>query len=170
MNEGFATYAEYLWSEHIGEGTADELAQYLYDSIPADHEFWQVLPGDPGADDQFHSAVYDRGALAVHALRTTVGDEVFFELLRTWLGVEEGDAELAVRMKLRARAGALLGAAGDATLPYLGLLLSVRLDPDEERELLSLSADDLAARIQDAFVTWAEALASMRPPGKYFRL
>jgi class 3 adenylate cyclase len=87
----------------------------------------------------------------------------FVELLRTWLGVEEGDAELAVRTKLRARAGALLGADGDAMLPYLGLLLSVRLDPDMERELLSLSADDLAGRIQDAFVAWAETLAAMRP-------
>ncbi|EHR59319.1 aminopeptidase N [Saccharomonospora cyanea NA-134] len=85
LNEGFATYAEFLWSEHVGEGTAAELARYLYDSIPADDEFWQVLPGDPGAENQFHPAVYDRGALAVHALRTTVGDEVFFELLRTWL-------------------------------------------------------------------------------------
>lgn len=87
----------------------------------------------------------------------------FVELLRTWLGVEEGEAELAVRTKLRARAGALLGAAGDETLPYLGLLLAIRLDPDVERELLSLSADELAVRIQDAFVTWAEALAATRP-------
>jgi len=90
LNEGFASYAEFLWSEHVGEGTADELARYLYESIPADDEFWQVLPGDPGADNQFHSAVYDRGALAVHALRTTVGDEVFFELLRTWLDERRG--------------------------------------------------------------------------------
>jgi class 3 adenylate cyclase len=87
----------------------------------------------------------------------------FVELLRTWLGVEEGEAELAVRTKLRARAGALLGAAGEETLPYLGLLLAIRLDPDVERELLSLSADELAVRIQDAFVTWAEALAATRP-------
>ena len=87
----------------------------------------------------------------------------FVELLRTWLGVEEGDAELAVRTKLRARAGPLLGAAADGTLPYLGLLLSIRIDPDLERELLSLSADELSARIQDAFVTWAEALSAARP-------
>ncbi|WP_277068059.1 M1 family metallopeptidase [Saccharomonospora viridis] len=90
LNEGFATYAEYLWSEHIGEGTAAELAQYVYDSVPADDDFWQVLPGDPGADAQFHPAVYDRGALAVHALRTAVGDEVFFELMRTWLEDKRG--------------------------------------------------------------------------------
>jgi class 3 adenylate cyclase len=86
----------------------------------------------------------------------------FVELLRTWLGVEEDDAELAVRTKLRARAGALLAGEGAGSLPYLGLLLSIRLDPDMEREL-SLSADELAARIQDAFVTWAEALAAARP-------
>jgi len=87
----------------------------------------------------------------------------FVEHLRTWLGVEESDAELAVRTKLRARAGPLLGAAADPTLPYLGLLLSIRIDPDVERELLSLSADELSARIQDAFVTWAEALSAARP-------
>lgn len=33
----------------------------------------------------FHGAVYDRGALAVHALRVAVGDEKFFEILRTWV-------------------------------------------------------------------------------------
>ncbi|MEU3273788.1 M1 family metallopeptidase [Saccharomonospora sp. NPDC006951] len=85
LNEGFASYSEYLWSEYAGEGTADELAQYIYDSFPADDEFWQVLPGDPGVDNQFHAAVYDRGALAVHALRKAVGDETFFTILRTWL-------------------------------------------------------------------------------------
>ena len=87
----------------------------------------------------------------------------FVELLRTWLGVEETDTELAVRTKLRARAGALLGAAQDRTLPYLGLMLSIRLEQDVERELLALSADELSDRVQDAFVLWAEALGATRP-------
>lgn len=87
----------------------------------------------------------------------------FVELLRTWLGVEEDEAELAVRTKLRARAGALLGGGADAFVPFLGLLLSIRLDPDVERNLLALSADELAERVQDAFVAWAEALSSARP-------
>ncbi|WP_197320561.1 M1 family metallopeptidase [Saccharomonospora sp. NB11] len=96
LNEGFASYAEFLWSEYNGEGTAAELAQYLYDSIPADDPFWQVLPGDPGAENQFDAAVYDRGALAAHALRTAVGDETFVEILRTWLDTYRGgDATLA---------------------------------------------------------------------------
>ncbi|WP_116041733.1 M1 family metallopeptidase [Amycolatopsis palatopharyngis] len=90
LNEGFATYAEFLWSEDQGEGTAAELARYMYDSVPADDDFWQVLPGDPGAENQFDAAVYDRGAMAVHALRTTVGDEAFFTILRTWLEQRKG--------------------------------------------------------------------------------
>ncbi|SMC65481.1 M1 family metallopeptidase [Lentzea albidocapillata] len=85
LNEGFASYAEFLWSEHVGEGTAQENADFVYDSYPADDPFWQVLPGDPGASNVFHSAVYDRGALAVHALRVAVGDEKFFEILKAWV-------------------------------------------------------------------------------------
>ncbi|MQA08271.1 MAG: M1 family peptidase [Pseudonocardiaceae bacterium] len=90
LNEGFASYAEYLWSDYLGEGTPKELAQYVYDSYPADDEFWQVLPGDPGPENQFHPAVYDRAALTVQALRTEVGDAAFFEILRTWLAERSG--------------------------------------------------------------------------------
>ncbi|MGW2398685.1 M1 family metallopeptidase [Kitasatospora sp. NPDC001664] len=84
LNEGFARYAQWLWSEHEGEGTAQELADWTYASRPADDPWWQVLPGDPGADNQFHSAVYDRGALAVQALRNAVGEQAFFAILRGW--------------------------------------------------------------------------------------
>ncbi|MGW2519140.1 M1 family metallopeptidase [Streptomyces sp. NPDC001617] len=84
INEGFARYAQWLWSEHEGEGTAQELADYVYDSHPADDAFWTVKPGDPGPDDQFDIAVYDRGALAVQALRNAVGDDAFFAILKGW--------------------------------------------------------------------------------------
>ncbi|MGC4805846.1 M1 family metallopeptidase [Micromonospora sp. DT233] len=84
LNEGFASYAEWLWSEAQGEGTAQELFDFTYASYPADDEFWQVRPGDPGADDIFAGAVYDRGAMALHQLRLAVGDEAFFRTLRQW--------------------------------------------------------------------------------------
>ncbi|WP_030208640.1 M1 family metallopeptidase [Streptomyces sp. NRRL S-87] len=84
VNEGFARYAQFLWSEKEGEGTAQELAQWAYDLHPADDPFWQVKPGDPGPENQFHGAVYDRGAIAIQALRNTVGDEVFFRILKGW--------------------------------------------------------------------------------------
>ncbi len=59
INEGFARYAQWLWSEHEGEGTARELADYTYASHPADDPFWTVRPGDPGPENQFDIAVYD---------------------------------------------------------------------------------------------------------------
>jgi aminopeptidase N len=44
-----------------------------------------VLTGDPGPNDLFSlTAVYERGALTLHALRLQVGDEAFFEILREW--------------------------------------------------------------------------------------
>ncbi|WP_033291104.1 M1 family metallopeptidase [Amycolatopsis jejuensis] len=90
LNEGFASYAEYLWSEHEGEGTTAELAQYAYDSYAADNAFWQVLPGDPGEANQFDGAVYDRGAMALQALRTEVGDDAFFAILKQWQAAKTG--------------------------------------------------------------------------------
>lgn len=41
-----------------------------------------VKPGDPGPENQFDAAVYDRGALALQALRSEVGDEDFFAVLK----------------------------------------------------------------------------------------
>ncbi|NDZ83351.1 M1 family metallopeptidase [Streptomyces sp. SID10853] len=84
INEGFASYAEWLWSESQGDGTAQELADYVYASHPADDAFWTVKPGDPGAANQFDDAVYDRGALAIQALRDKVGDTAFFKILKGW--------------------------------------------------------------------------------------
>jgi class 3 adenylate cyclase len=86
----------------------------------------------------------------------------FVEILWTWLGLEQGSPELAVRTKLRARIGALLD-DGHELLPYLALVLGIRLDPSTERELLPLSASELAKRIRGAYVAWVEALAAQRP-------
>jgi len=83
LNEGFATYAEWLWSEAEGLGTADEIFQSVY-SIPDDDPFWSLTIGDPGPDHLFDIAVYFRGAMTLHALRTQIGDDAFFELLRRW--------------------------------------------------------------------------------------
>lgn len=84
LNEGFATYAEWLWSEVHDEGSAQELFEAEYWDRFDDEEFWDVLPGDPGPYDLFHEAVYQRGAMALHALRNEVGDERFLDILRSW--------------------------------------------------------------------------------------
>ena len=40
---------------------------------------------DPGAAELFDDRVYKRGALTLHALRLTVGETVFFRILRRWV-------------------------------------------------------------------------------------
>ncbi len=44
LNEGFAGYTEWLWSEHDGGPTADELFTENYDGIPADDFDAIVVP------------------------------------------------------------------------------------------------------------------------------
>lgn len=82
LHEGTATYAQWLYSEHLGEGTAQELFDFTYEQVPASDPFWQVAPGDPGAANIFHAAVYRRGAMALHQLRLAVGDHAFFTVLK----------------------------------------------------------------------------------------
>jgi Peptidase family M1 domain/Peptidase M1 N-terminal domain len=91
LNEGFATYAEWLWSEQEGFGTAQEIFDDLYNNIPADDPFWTVVVGDPGPDLLFDIAIYNRGAMTLHQLRLTVGDRDFFRILRRWAQRREGD-------------------------------------------------------------------------------
>jgi aminopeptidase N len=89
LNEGFATYAQYLWSEHVDEGTAAEVAQYYYDLRPASDPFWQFIVASPGAGNEFNGAVYDRGAMTLQALRNLVGDDNFFTILKTWTSTKK---------------------------------------------------------------------------------
>jgi hypothetical protein len=89
LNEGFATYAEWLWGEREGFDTA----QQVFDSfmeIPADDDFWQLAIGDPGPDHLFDFPVYGRGALTLHALRLQVGDRDFFRILKEWTRSKAG--------------------------------------------------------------------------------
>ncbi|MFI5843353.1 M1 family metallopeptidase [Catenuloplanes sp. NPDC051500] len=79
LNEGFATYAQWMWDEH-NRGTP---VQAVFDSTYQATD-WTVATGDPGPANLFQNAVYHRGALTLHALRQTLGDEVFFTILQTW--------------------------------------------------------------------------------------
>jgi Peptidase family M1 domain/Peptidase M1 N-terminal domain len=90
LNEGFATYAEWLWSEREGLGTAQEIFDFFYGLIPADDPFWAVTIGDPGPANLFHFAVYARGAMTLHQLRLAVGDGDFFQILRRWASSQAG--------------------------------------------------------------------------------
>ena len=90
LNEGFATYAEWLWGEREGLGTTQEVFDFFYNDIPADDPFWDVVIGDPGIPFLFNGAVYVRGAMTLQALRNEVGDQDFFRILRTWAARKAG--------------------------------------------------------------------------------
>jgi class 3 adenylate cyclase len=87
----------------------------------------------------------------------------FVEMLRDWLGVAEGDAEVAVRTRLRARMGLCLGTRLDDLFPYLARLLSLKLEPDVEQELQERPADLLGRHVKAAYRGWIEALTETRP-------
>jgi aminopeptidase N len=83
LNEGFASFAQYLWDEHLGIRTAHE--DFVLDySRPATNPFWQIVVADPQRDTMFARAVYRRGAMTLQALREKIGDGPFFQILRTW--------------------------------------------------------------------------------------
>lgn len=82
LNEGFATYASWLWLEHDrGPEALTEQVERSRSMLAGEN---QPPPGDPGSDQLFGASVYRRGALTLHALRLTVGDDTFFRILRTW--------------------------------------------------------------------------------------
>jgi aminopeptidase N len=98
LNEGFATYGDMLWLEHTqGSEALDARVRAHYDAVSGSawkdrppEEVRERLaeryppPGTPPVDDLFNRSVYERGALTLHALRLRVGDEVFFDILRTY--------------------------------------------------------------------------------------
>ena len=84
LNESFATYAQGLWTEHTrGRAALDEWIRRTYAFVLENRESMSP-PGDPPADQLFNSGVYYWGALALHALRLEVGDDTFFEILKTY--------------------------------------------------------------------------------------
>jgi aminopeptidase N len=87
LNEGFATYAQWLWDDHTGaiplEGSARAAARQHGDG-------GGPPVGDPGAERLFDGAVYERGALTLFALGREIGDDQLTEVLRRWVAERSG--------------------------------------------------------------------------------
>ena len=90
LNEGFATYAQWLWGEHEGYFTPQDAFVSSYNDIPADDPFWSFVVGEPPADNLFGDPVYLRGAMTLQALRLEVGDAAFFDIIQTWASSRSG--------------------------------------------------------------------------------
>jgi aminopeptidase N len=86
LNEGFATYSEWLWAERTGGTAAATRARGRF-SPDVDRP-----PGDPGPEELFSDTVYARGALTLQALREAVGDDAFFRILQRWIAEHSGGA------------------------------------------------------------------------------
>ncbi|MFE0386037.1 M1 family metallopeptidase [Streptomyces bungoensis] len=101
LNEGFATYAEWLYAEQHGGDSAQKTFDALY-ARPASDHLWAFPPGDPGSGANiFDTPVYARGAMTLHELRRAVGDEDFFRILRAWAtGHRAGHGTTAQFVKL----------------------------------------------------------------------
>ncbi len=86
LNESFATYGEWMWADHIGMADLDDRAI---------DELTYRSPGssaDPTAGELFGSNSYGGGAIVLHALRLTIGDEAFFQLLTRWVAENNGES------------------------------------------------------------------------------
>ncbi|MER7740636.1 M1 family metallopeptidase [Streptomyces sp. NPDC096538] len=90
LNEGFATYAQWLWEEDHGGDSAQRTFDRLYagsyfPDAGTNAALWSFPPADP--PDAAHisaTPVYWRGAMVLHMVRRTAGDDAFGRLLRGW--------------------------------------------------------------------------------------
>ena len=90
LNEGAATFMEWRYAEQHGGRPAAQTMRELYDGLGAADRFWRLSIADPGADNIFDEAVYDRGGMTMQALRARIGEEDFWSLIRTWLEQKSG--------------------------------------------------------------------------------
>ena len=79
LNEGWATYAEWMWLEREGLSTLAEQAEQSLAGT--------AHRGGPVSrpDELFGDVTYDGGAAVLHALRLTIGDDAFFDGARAWV-------------------------------------------------------------------------------------
>ncbi|TYB41810.1 M1 family metallopeptidase [Actinomadura chibensis] len=100
LNESFASWAAWYWTEIHGGRSAADSARATYAARPfpdsAGRPYWSVLTADPQRDTMFNDRVYSGGAMMLQFLREKIGDEKFLTLLRTWYAQHKyGNAETA---------------------------------------------------------------------------
>ncbi|MEW2301751.1 M1 family metallopeptidase [Streptomyces sp. NPDC006655] len=101
LNEGFATYAQWLWAEHQGTRSAHDSFLAAYNARAAENPFWGITVADPQRDTMFASAVYQRGAMTLQMLRERISDTAFFKLLPAWTTLHRyGNADTADFIRL----------------------------------------------------------------------
>ncbi|MEP7113257.1 MAG: M1 family metallopeptidase [Ilumatobacteraceae bacterium] len=86
LNESFAMYGEWMWLDHVGMQPIDSNAA----AGLANREPRSTAHPRVGRMFKFNS--YEGGAVVLHALRKTIGDDLFFALLRRWVVDNNGSS------------------------------------------------------------------------------
>jgi len=125
LNEGFACYAEWLWSEESGGLSAAQQVSKAHSrlaGLPQD-----LVISDPGPELMFDDRLYKRGAITLHVLRQQLGDDAFFELLRAWTRAHRHGSVTAA--EFRALAASSATDAGAVQAIFSAWLDSAALPP-----------------------------------------
>jgi len=88
LNEGFASYVEGFWAEHIGgaEGLRNYMAGFKVQYFNED-SYYRYPVYDP--DFLFGTTVYKKGAWVLHMLRHLSDDETFLNMLREYVSDDD---------------------------------------------------------------------------------
>jgi aminopeptidase N len=84
LNECLASYAPWLYAQDVQGADLDAFWRQQMTAVQDDPTFWSVPLVDMGAGNEFTS-VYERGPLALHALRREIGEDPFARLLTEWV-------------------------------------------------------------------------------------
>ena len=98
LNEGPATFiATQVEAELYGGDSTEDTYYDLWDSTAADSAFWTTpVAGFDDPADLFGAPTYNRGAMTLEAIRSALGDDVFGEIMSTWIErYAGGDASTA---------------------------------------------------------------------------
>jgi aminopeptidase N len=85
LNEGFASFVEWKYDETHGGTKAQTRLLRQYREHGAGSGFWKLKIANPGPARMFDYPVYDRGAMALQALRHRIGNRAFMTTLRGWV-------------------------------------------------------------------------------------
>jgi aminopeptidase N len=83
LNECFASYGTWLWNEKVNSQNLDSTWKQQMQTVVRQPGFWASPLVDMGPGQEF-TRVYDRGPLAMHALRNEIGEDAFFKILKEW--------------------------------------------------------------------------------------
>lgn len=83
LNECLASYTEWLWDEHTDDVDLDNRYREHVDANDEGDELWSPKLHEMGAGHEL-DGVYDKGKLAMHALRAKIGDRAFDQVLKGW--------------------------------------------------------------------------------------